>query len=63
MRNRLRNLLIVMVSLFLFTNMASAMSLLNKVPAVTGTVIDSNGVPIEGVLVNVKFYEHAACNL
>lgn len=56
MKTKLRALLIVTMALFLVGNGAFAMSLLNKVPAVTGTVIDTNGLPIEGVSISVKFF-------
>lgn len=56
MRKKIRALLIVTMALFIFGNGAYAMSLLNKVPAVTGTVIDTNGLPLEGVSINVKFF-------
>ena len=51
----MRKLIIGMVLGLLLCTQAQAFSVLNKVPAVTGTVVDQDGIPREGVDVTVRF--------
>jgi len=53
---RIRRLLIGLMVMFLFTGTSFAISLLNKVPAVSGQVTDATGAPIAGASITVKFF-------
>ena len=51
----MRKLIIGLALVFLLCNQAQAFSVLNKVPAVSGTVVDQDGRPKAGVNVTVRF--------
>jgi len=52
---KLRKLLVIVMAVIAFTGTSYGMSLLNKIPAVSGTVLDSDGAPLAGVTVTVQF--------
>ena len=52
---KLRKLLVLVMAFLAFSSTSYAMSILNKIPAVSGIVLDNDGAPLAGVTVTVKF--------
>lgn len=53
---KLMKLLLFVVVLLALSSTAHAVDLLKKMPSVTGSVLDVNGSPLDGVKVTAKFY-------